>query len=89
MNKNAIDYVRSPAQLGNAIRRARKKRGLSQTDLGKMAGLRQATISIIETGNPAARIDTILEVLAVLDLEIHIANRNMSSVEQDIEDLIG
>lgn len=70
------DLARDPKQIGNLIRRARKRRGLSQKALGDKAGLRQETISIIENGNPAARIETLLAVLAVLDLEFQIAPRS-------------
>lgn len=70
------ELARSPSQIGNAIRRARKKHGLSQSDLGARAGLRQETISLIENGNPAARLDTLLAVLGVLDLEFLIAPRS-------------
>lgn len=61
------DLARTPAQIGNSVRRARKSLGWSQTELGNRAGLRQETISLIETGKPAARIDTILAVIAALD----------------------
>lgn len=80
------DLARTPKQLGNLVRRARKKRGLSQTQLGDAAGLRQETISLIETGNPAARLETILAVLAALDLEVRIVPRSKLS-SSDIEDI--
>ena len=80
------DLARTPQQIGNIIRRARKKRGLSQTRLGEQAGLRQETISLIETGNPAAKLETILAVLAALDLEFRIDARSKGTAA-DIEDL--
>ena len=80
------DLARTPGQIGNLVRRARKKRGLSQVELGKKAGLRQETISLIETGNPAAKLETILAVLAALDLEFQIAQRSWTSTDA-IEDL--
>ena len=70
------DLARDPKQIGNIIRRARKKRTLSQKELGDRTGLRQETISLIENGNPAARIKTLLTVLAALDLEFQIAARS-------------
>jgi HTH-type transcriptional regulator / antitoxin HipB len=70
------DLARDPKQIGNIIRRARKKRSLSQKELGDRAGLRQETISLIENGNPAARIETLLSVLGALDLEFQIAARS-------------
>ncbi|MEQ9447660.1 MAG: helix-turn-helix domain-containing protein, partial [Rhodospirillaceae bacterium] len=65
-----MELARTPAQIGNAVRRARKKRGWSQTDLGTAAGLRQETISLIETGHGAAKLETILGVLSALGLEL-------------------
>ena len=68
--------ARNPKQIGTLIRRARKKHALSQKELGERAGLRQETISLIETGNPAAKIETLLAVLSALDLEFQIAPRS-------------
>tara|TARA_R110001583_G_scaffold146582_1_gene298641 strand:+ start:398 stop:649 length:252 start_codon:yes stop_codon:yes gene_type:complete len=80
------DLARTPKQIGNTIRRARKTRGWSQTVLGQKSNLRQETISLIETGNPSARMDTILTVLAALDLELRIHPRSQGS-SSDIEDI--
>lgn len=80
------DLARTPAQLGNTIRRNRKRLGLSQSELGERAGLRQETISLIEAGNPAARLSTILTILAALDLELRITQRTRRSY---IESLVG
>ena len=80
------NLARAPKQIGTIIRRNRKRLGLSQSELGERAGLRQETISLIETGNPATRLDTILAVLAVLDLEFQMAPRTR---KRDVEDLIG
>ena len=70
------DLARDPKQIGNVIRRARKRQALSQKALGGKAGLRQETISLIENGHSAARIETLLAILAVLDLEFQIAPRS-------------
>jgi HTH-type transcriptional regulator/antitoxin HipB len=70
------NLARDPKQIGNLIRRARKSRALSQKALGEKAGLRQETISLIESGNPSAKIETLLSVLAVLDLEFQVAPRS-------------
>lgn len=80
------DLARTPNQIGNLIRRARRKRGLSQSQLGERAGLRQETISLIETGHPAAKLDTILAVLAALELEFRIVPRTKGTAA-DIEDI--
>lgn len=80
------DLARTPKQIGTHIRRHRKRLGLSQRELGERASLRQETISLIESGNAATRTDTLLMVLAALDLELQIAPRSRSD---DIEALIG
>lgn len=71
-----IGLARDPKQIGTLIRRARKKHGLSQKELGAKAGLRQETISLIETGNPATKIETLLSILSALDLEFQITPRS-------------
>ncbi len=70
------DLARTPQQLGTLIQRARKAQGWSQTELAERAGLRQATISGIETGEKPGRLDTILALLAALDLEFRVAARS-------------
>lgn len=80
------DLARDPRQVGNLVRRARKKQGLSQSQLGDNAGLRQETISLIETGHPAAKLQTILGILAALDLELRIVPRSKGQAA-DIEEI--
>lgn len=67
--------ARNPEQLGNLIRRARRRLGWSQTVLGEKAGVRQETVSLVENGHAAARLDTILALLAALDLDLQVEAR--------------
>lgn len=78
--------ARSPKQIGAAIRQIRRKRSISQAQLGEMAGLRQATISKIENGEAATKIGTICDILAALDVEFLIRSRTKSD-PKDIEDI--
>ena len=71
--------ARTPKQIGTIVRRVRRKQGLTQAVLGEKSGLRQETISLIENGNPATRLETLLAVLAALDLEFQIAPRARSA----------
>ncbi len=80
------DLARTPTQIGTTVRRNRKRLGWSQGELGERAGLRQETISLIENGNPAVRLDTLLAVLAALDLEFRIAARSRKA---GVDDLVG
>ena len=77
------DLARDPKQIGNLIRRARKRQAWSQKVLGGKAGLRQETISLIENGNPATKIETLLALLAVLDLELRIAPRSRGGLDME------
>jgi HTH-type transcriptional regulator/antitoxin HipB len=71
-----MQLARSSKQIGNIIRRARRKRGMTQAVLGAKAGMRQATVSEVEKGLSSARIDTILDLLAALDLEFCVSVRS-------------
>ncbi|MFN3701818.1 MAG: helix-turn-helix domain-containing protein [Alphaproteobacteria bacterium] len=77
------ELARSPEQIGNAIRRARKRLGMSQSALGEKAGLRQETVSLIENGNPATKLETILAVLSALNLELRINERTKQTMLAD------
>jgi HTH-type transcriptional regulator/antitoxin HipB len=79
-----MNLARNPKQIGTLVRRARKQRGWSQTQLGEKAGLRQETISLIETGNPATRLDTIMTVLSTLELEFRVGPRSKGTAIEDI-----
>ncbi|WP_225540712.1 helix-turn-helix domain-containing protein [Xanthomonas sp. XNM01] len=84
MDATMHNLARTPQQIGSIIRRNRKRLGISQRELGERAGLRQETISLIETGNPATRLDTLLSVLAALDLECRIGGRSRGFDPQDL-----
>ena len=75
--------ARTPLQLANAIRVKRRKLGLSQEQLAERIGVRQRTLSDIENAK-SARLDTLLRILAVLDLELVVRERTKSSAN-DIE----
>lgn len=78
--------ARTAKQVGAIVRRARRRAGLSQAELGAKIGLRQATVSKLERGGPATQIITLLDALSALGLEIIIDKRGRGSV-QDLEDL--
>jgi HTH-type transcriptional regulator/antitoxin HipB len=78
--------ARSSKQLGAVIQRARKQKGMSQTDLGGLAGLRQELVSKIETGQEGTRLSSIYALFAALDLEMIVDQRSGNSVP-DIKDI--
>lgn len=71
--------IRSHEQLGHAIRRIRKIQKLTQTQLAVKSGLRQATISKIESGNKKAEIGTLFLICAALNLEIAFNTRSQKT----------
>jgi len=58
------------------LRAAREAKGISQRELGKIAGLPQAQISRIEAGQVDMRLSTLSELSHALDLEIALVPRN-------------
>src|SRR5919197_5915677 len=63
-------------RIGEAIRRARWTSGLSQRQLGAMAGLSQSTISRLECGvAPTVRFSRLAHLLMAMDSDIFIERR--------------
>ena len=71
--------ARTPKQLGTILQRYRKKRGLTQGNLGEKTKLRQATISHLEAGRTSVQLGNLLDVLTALDLELVIQPRSKGS----------
>lgn len=67
--------VRNSKELGEAIRAERLRRNLRQVDLASLASVRQALISNLENGANGARADTLLKVLAALDMDLALVPR--------------
>ena len=68
--------VRSAADIGSAIRSARKARGMTQADLGEIAGVHQPKVSEIERGKETAHLGIALRLLASLELTIEIGGKS-------------
>jgi HTH-type transcriptional regulator/antitoxin HipB len=77
--------IRTPKQLGAAIRRHRRSAGLTQAQLGAKIHLRQATISALERGEPGTELRTVFDVITALGIEIVVRDRSKSPGK--IEDL--
>lgn len=61
--------ITSQELLGHAIRQARKRKGLTQAELGRLVGMQQAYVSGIEKGRHQSSFDTFLRLAAAVDLE--------------------
>lgn len=73
--------IRNRKDLGAAVRRARRAKKLSQADLASMASVRQPLISELENGTTSVTINTLLKVLAPLDLDLNLAPRQTASFD--------
>lgn len=76
--------TRTHKQLGTVLQRYRKAAGLTQEALASRIRLRQATISAMENSATNARLGTLFDMLAVLNLELVVRPRSKVSTK-DIE----
>lgn len=67
--------------LGEAIKKARKERNLTQEQLGNLVGVQKAQISKIEHSLSDARLTTILKVFKALNAKI---NFNIELLDQKV-----
>lgn len=77
--------VRLPSQLGALVRSARLERNMTQQQLASLIGKQQKTISAIENGSEGTKLDTLLSVIAILDLDLQLVPRGKSG--KDITDV--
>jgi DNA-binding Xre family transcriptional regulator len=59
----------SPSDLLQTIRAQRRRKHISQTQLGQMVKMPQSHLARIETGATDVRLSTLTEIARVLDLE--------------------
>lgn len=81
--KRSVSLVKSSEQLGEALRRFRKKQKLSQGELAEKAGLTQKTVSIIENEGTGT-IKSLMLLLSALELDLKVLERvqkNMNDFE--------
>lgn len=64
--------IRSPQQLGDALRAARKRIGLTQPQLALAAGVGVRFIVDLEAGKPTLRLENILRVVDALGGELQL-----------------
>lgn len=65
--------IRSPQQLGAALRAARKQLGLTQPRLALAAGVGVRFIVDLEAGKPTLRLENILRVIDALGGELQLS----------------
>ena len=73
--------IRSPQQLGDALRAARKQLGLTQPQLALAAGVGVRFIVDLEAGKPTVRLENVLRVIDALGGELQLGG--LPTVEAD------
>ena len=58
--------IKSPQELGDALRSARKRLGLTQPQLALAAGVGVRFIVDLESGKPTVRFDSVMRVIEAL-----------------------
>lgn len=58
------------AEIGTKLRRLRKERKLTQTELARQIGIQQSDLSRMEKGEYRVSLDNLMKILAVFDLQI-------------------
>ena len=73
--------IRNNKDLGEAIRLARKNQDLRQVDVAQKASVRQALVSDLENGATTAKLDTVIRVLAALDMDLSVIPRRKAGFD--------
>jgi HTH-type transcriptional regulator/antitoxin HipB len=73
--------IRNNKELGETIRLVRKNKRMRQVDVAKKASVRQALVSELENGATYAKIDTIIKVLAALEMDLTIVPRRKAEFD--------
>lgn len=76
--------VPSPEQLGPILRGFRKSKGLTQAELASRTGMRQKTISSLETAPSRSSVDTLMRYLAALGTELHLTEKMSPETSRDV-----
>ncbi len=71
-SQKTMTSIRSPQQLGDALRAARKQLGLTQPQLALAAGVGVRFIVDLEAGKPTLRLENVLRVIDALGGEIQL-----------------
>jgi len=80
--RDAFEYELSLDMLGEAIKKARKDRHLTQEQLGELVGVQKSQISKLENSLTDARFETILKVFRALNAKI---NFNVELLNQNVK----
>ena len=64
--------------IGSSIRFHRRKAGLTQAGLARLAGVGKASVFDVEKGKESVQLDTLLKILSVLNMELAVKSPLMA-----------
>jgi y4mF family transcriptional regulator len=73
-------------QIAKLVRFHRKEAELSQAELGRLAGLGKTVIFDIEKGKLSIRVDTLLKVMKVLNIQIEFQSPLVELFKKDLNE---
>ena len=74
--------IRSAQGMGTSLKEARRTAGLTQLELGRRTGLRQATISSFENGE-GGTLESLFKLLSELKLDLRLEPRSTDLPDLD------
>jgi len=78
-----MEYViRTPAQLGPILKSRRQQRCLTQSSAASRVGLKQTTVSAVESDALRTSVGTLYKLLSALDLELVLRDKHAEPAKQ-------
>lgn len=77
--------VTAPAQLGQTLRGLRKSSRMSQVEVARASGLRQKTVSLLETAPQRCSVDSLMRYLAAVQGAISLEVKGKASLPGEDE----
>lgn len=72
-------YIRSPKDLALFVVNQRKKLNLSQSEVAKLIGIKQSTLSSFENKPQSTKLETLFHILSAVELDINIFPKDDTS----------
>jgi HTH-type transcriptional regulator/antitoxin HipB len=77
------DKIKSPNDIGKAVRKRRKEDGLTLADASALCGVGYRFLSDLENGKPTVQLGKALQVIAGLGLEVRLGPKEWLDGHQE------
>lgn len=81
-------YIRTTKQFITQLKQARLDKNLTQAELGKMVGMSQKKIAMIENLTASPRLDVLLIIVSALNLNLTVEHNHKSSSDIDASEKV-